>query len=427
MTVRVLAEIVSRGMRDLLFAPFALFFPRSRKKIVFGAWRGDSFSCNPKYFMLYLLERTDFTCVWIGKPYLRDIVLAGREGPRVRFAAKGSLKALWHILTAGTFVFNINYRSEIADLPVFGRVRLLNLWHGIPFKKIGCQQIPCRMAGGMRRGGEGGCLRKARGLARRCYLRWLAACYPQRAWTSVSSRFMGEILEASFPGRFALERTLGEGLPRNDFLIRESRNPDLRAALKRKYAAWFGISAEKRWYLYLPTFRLGRDEVFSFAGAEGRGRLERLLAERDAVIVEKQHPRVLRLLNLSGGDAGPVHILSAAEGARVDVQELLLVSDLLITDYSSCFFDFSLLQRPVIHFAYDYEEYVTRDTGALYDLREVCAGPVAATESELLKFLEAPDEELLAMRGGRYAETVALEKGRASEALCREILMGDRK
>jgi CDP-glycerol glycerophosphotransferase (TagB/SpsB family) len=64
---------------------------------------------------------------------------------------------------------------------------------------------------------------------------------------------------------------------------------------------------------------------------------------------------------------------------------LLLITDILITDYSSCYFDFTLLNRPIIHFVYDYDEYKNQDRGLYYDLEDVKGGYIVYEERQLVE------------------------------------------
>jgi len=72
----------------------------------------------------------------------------------------------------------------------------------------------------------------------------------------------------------------------------------------------------------------------------------------------------------------------------LDVQELLLISDLLITDYSSCFIDFLLLDRPIIFYAYDLN-YYRKYRGFLYDYRQIAPGEITMTRRETAKAIRA--------------------------------------
>ena len=63
-------------LRDILCIPIVTLMPRSRKKIVFGAWTGKQYGCNPKYLFEYVIRRGGFECYWIGDSSLRDKVLS---------------------------------------------------------------------------------------------------------------------------------------------------------------------------------------------------------------------------------------------------------------------------------------------------------------------------------------------------------------
>ena len=349
-------------------------------------------------------------CYWIGNESLRQEV-GSVSG--AKFLRKNSLAALWHFLTAKWAVCNIIWTLDVCWLPTFGRMKILNLWHGIPLKKIADAQL---------NGGKQGASRR-RGLLRRA-VHWVnvslgGISHPLSAYTSVSSEKMREIYVRSLKGVFENSTIITAGLPRNDFLVNNAENKELIAAVREKYARILGLPVDKRWYLYLPTWRHGGSSGFnmsySFCGTKRRAELEALLKDKGAIIIEKQHPQVLMNMDVKGSSAESVYIVSAEDAPKIDMQELLLASDLLITDYSSCFFDFELLKRPVIHFAYDYEDYATRDSGVEYELRDIAAGPVVATEDELMRVMGRPDAELLGCKGPHAHEPIIAERGCACE------------
>ena len=96
------------------------------------------------------------------------------------------------------------------------------------------------------------------------------------------------------------------------------------------------------------------------------------------------------------------------DGNNLVTQTLLAASDVLITDYSSCFFDFLLLDRPIIHYLYDYDYYANKDRGLYYSYDEVNCGDVIFDEEHLLlsieEALEHPDKDanLRKERRGRF-------------------------
>jgi CDP-glycerol glycerophosphotransferase len=74
-----------------------------------------------------------------------------------------------------------------------------------------------------------------------------------------------------------------------------------------------------------------------------------------------------------------------------DITPLLLLADALVTDYSSVMFDYALTERPIIFYAYDWEEYAHDIRGTYFNLLEEAPGPVARTEAELLTTLSDLD------------------------------------
>ena len=401
----------------MLFAPIGILWPRSRKKVVFGAWLGEQFSDNPKYFLRYLLDSTDFDCYWVGGAHLKDDV----QAYGAKFVRKGSLLAFWHVLTAKWLVCNIHWDGDIGRIPTYSRSVCLNLWHGTSLKKIGVEQYD----------GEGKCPKDSEQISRmgilsrikrlKCRLEDWAV--PYESYTTCANEKMVDILHRSCPPRFSAERTIVAGQPRNDFLIANKDNMTLKAAIKQKYGRLFGVPTDKKWYLYMPTWRHDSKDTYSFLGCKKLEELQMILQAKSAIIIEKQHPIVLGMMKIACARKGNIYVLSSETRKGIDMQELLLVSDFLITDYSSCFFDFEVMRRPTIHFAYDYINYATKDSGVEYDLRDIAAGPVVCDEDAMLKALRKSDEELWALRGKHANEPIAGETGHASEQFAKWVGM----
>jgi CDP-glycerol glycerophosphotransferase len=74
-----------------------------------------------------------------------------------------------------------------------------------------------------------------------------------------------------------------------------------------------------------------------------------------------------------------------------EMQELYLASDVLVTDYSSVFFDYAALRRPMVFYAYDIERYRDDVRGFYLDYESLIPGPLVTTESELLDTLQRLD------------------------------------
>ena len=94
------------------------------------------------------------------------------------------------------------------------------------------------------------------------------------------------------------------------------------------------------------------------------------------------------------------------------LEDLMIVADVLISDYSSMFFDYSVMHKPMLCFAYDYERYA-KERGMYFDIREYL--PFASKESELLRLIEDSDKVEYAHATKRFQEKFVTAYGTASK------------
>ena len=402
------AKWVLELLCDIALIPIVCFFPRNKRKIVFGAWSGHSFSCNPKYLMQYVLKRGGYKCVWVGDKELKEAVLSITSA---KFAVKGSLTALWHCLTAKFFAFNVCSYDDIINIPHCHKTTLLYLSHGYPDKRMGERQF----------GGNGEMDRSlsqngwVRRFVRGVLLRLDHFMYGQEAWSSASSPQGDELRVLNMPWRLSMDRMLHAGTPRADYILGHSTDGELKQKIRNKYSAVLGINPSKRWILYVPTWRHNPRDLFSFTTSQNIDKYQELFGKGNSILIEKHHPKTLRDGFLKGGTQGSICIVDQEMARNIDTQELLLASDLLITDYSSIYYDFYLMNRPVIHFTYDFERAYTKDFGFDFDIREYGGGPFAYSEGELIKYLAMADEELLVRRNEKTREQLTYETGHSCE------------
>ncbi|MGE7390669.1 bifunctional glycosyltransferase/CDP-glycerol:glycerophosphate glycerophosphotransferase [Streptomyces sp. NPDC004126] len=190
------------------------------------------------------------------------------------------------------------------------------------------------------------------------------------------------------------EVLLRTGYPRNDALV-EAHRAEAQSGerVRGPLAAELGIDPDKRVLLYAPTFRASADGTvegfeFPFDVEEFADRL----GDRFTLLVRTHY---LNSASLPPSVAGRVVDVSRHH----DITPLLALADGLITDYSSVMFDYAVLDRPMLFFAYDYEKYSTDIRGTYFDLKEKAPGPVVATADELMQAVAAFDEA-----DAKYAE-----------------------
>ncbi|MFJ6622458.1 CDP-glycerol glycerophosphotransferase family protein [Kitasatospora sp. NPDC091335] len=249
------------------------------------------------------------------------------------------------------------------------------------------------------------------------YLEALDRETPQWSLLLSPSPFATPILRRAFHyGGEVLE----SGYPRNDVLAR----PDERtaAAVRRR----LGIPEGKRIVLYAPTWRedqqRGDGDGFRLDLRLDLDHARRLLGS-DHVLLVRPHAHVRE--PLPGAGDGFLYDC----GDYPDPQELLLVADVLVTDYSSIMFDFAITGRPMYFFTYDLEHY--RDTlrGFYFDFESNAPGPLVPTSAELLGALRGLADGDAALPPGyaeRYrrfqAEHSVLEDGGAARRVVDRML-----
>ena len=125
---------------------------------------------------------------------------------------------------------------------------------------------------------------------------------------------------------------------------------------------------------------------YKFSLAMDLERMQKEFAE-DSVILLRTHYYIADMLDFSEYE-GFVFNGSQYE----DVSRLYLASDICITDYSSVFFDYANLKRPLLFFAYDYDEYADEIRGLYIDMEKELPGPILKTNDELIDALHHMDE-----------------------------------
>lgn len=323
---------------------------RSKNVFIFGAWFGKRFSDNPKYLLMQMLRSDEFKrkkFVWIGNDSLAKMI----NNKRVVFIRRNSLKSIFYQLRAGKVFFTHGYQ-DFGDYSFLKGAICFQLWHGFPIKKIGADNSNTPNEGKRR--------------------------YENYQYFLASSPVMARRMSTAFSYYGAQkENVLIASMPRVDYLRENSNNYELKAVIKKK----LGIDSEKFVITYLPTFRDKSRQVFSFQKVNNQ-EVSHMLEEKNAVLLERQH--FVRRSSNNGQRVG--NYLNLDE--TVDTQDILLITDLLISDYSSVYVDFIAVNKPIIHFLYDNDDYLKNDRGTYaIDPRREFAGPVAYTIPELLSII----------------------------------------
>lgn len=348
--------MIHRFLEALLYF-LSGFVPRNRNKVLFGAWEGKRIADNPRYLALYLADcKPSMELVWIGDESCRSFI---PKNLSVRFVQRGSLRSWLEMLTAGT-CFVSHGMPDISAFNLMRGATRVYLGHGLAIKHMGSKgkQLHSRI------------LSAGRHLLRHSYSFQLYAASSREH----SRKLLDEQVTCNIDPR----QIVNSGQPRVDFLLAHSDENSV-ADLRGRFLANHALPPARRVVTYLPTWRDKEAKAFSFAALDlsQQHRLQAVLVAEDAVLLEKNHVADLER-GVGAQQVKQERVFSLGNSQDVDTQELLLITDLLITDYSGCYVDFLVLNRPIIHFAYDREYYEHADRGLYFNLDEVAGGPIVS-------------------------------------------------
>jgi CDP-glycerol glycerophosphotransferase (TagB/SpsB family) len=295
-------------------------------------------------------------------PAIPLVVLANgpARGRRGRVAALGgAVRAGYHLATARAFIVDDYYFPLYVVRPRRGTT-ILQAWHASgAFKKFGYSVLDKSFGADETLTGR-------------------VAIHSNYDVCLVSAASVAPHYAEAF--RLPLDRFVSRlGMPRTDVLFGEERIARQVADLRRRYA----IPDGRRVILYAPTFRGDTIAAARFDDTLDLGLLREALGE-DHVVLVRLHPFIRGRAPIDPALAG----FAIDVSAHPDINELLPVSDLLVTDYSSVIYEYSLLGRPMVFFAPDHEAY-ERERGFYFDYRSGVPGPVFETTDEVARHIRA--------------------------------------
>ena len=324
--------------------------------VVFESFMGRNCSGQPKYVYKYLQEAygDKYKCIWVVDR--KGVEIPGKHKTCKRF----SLKYYYYMNRSKYWVNNMR---QPLSIPRREETVMLATWHGTPLKRLVFDMDDVHSANP----------------------RYKDIVFKQtRAWDYLLSDnpFSTERFQSCF--RFEKEKILEYGYPANDPMYAPDREEQA-AKIKEK----LGIPKDKKVILYAPTWR---DDQFYEAGQYGFeldldvNRLQEEFGD-EYVLLLRLHYFIVDQLDLSKyGD------FTVDGSSYDDITDLYLISDMLITDYSSVFFDYANLKRPVLYYTYDLDKYRDVLRGFYLDMEKDLPGPLLLTNDEVVDAIKNIDK-----------------------------------
>ena len=256
-----------------------------------------------------------------------------------------SLFGFWKLATSkfvvqdqGDCLEPLEYLSE--------KQKKIQMWHGVPLKKLN------RLVG------------------------------MKYDWMISTSKFVNE---TSLKEVITANEYSDLGYPRNDLLLKEHDELDLILCdLKIYNLAKNSFGSDKKIVVYMPTHRESATSIRQATTPLLPLNLEDLdtfCVQNSIIFILKLHPFIMQFQKDFDSPKGFTNVYF--HSTKGDIYPTLKYTDLLVTDYSSIFFDFLLLDRPIVYYNYDFEEYISNMDGFLYDYEENAPGIKVKTQKEM--------------------------------------------
>ena len=345
---------------------------------------GRGYGCNCKYLVENIIsENKDYDLVWLVNEN-EDYSVFPKN---IRLVNYQSQQALYELATAKFWISNYHLSYFIKKgLRKKDNQFYIQMWHG----SFGIKKIE----------------------------RHVGSLTESKMWTKVAkinsdltdywisnSDFETNVYKSAF---WNVRNIKLLGHPRNDIFFVTNEK------LSKKILSKYDVDLDKKIVLYMPTFR--EDYRLDCYNIDGKKLCEKLGDKfgGDWILLVRLHPRIVQFKDKFFKQFGDDNVVDVTD--YDDVQELLAIADVMISDYSSCIFDYLLTKRPAFIYATDIAEYED-ERGLYYSLYET---PFAITKdnNELLKAIKEYDETQYIDKVESFLrEKGSIEDGKASERI----------
>lgn len=339
---------------------YELFVPIKPKHWIFGADNGISYREGSKYLLEYMLEKhKDFKCTFITKNKSVYDELQEKGIPCELNYTKVGLRTIFE----SDCVFFTQTMGDISYVPRNKKRSLFYLVHGQPFK-VALNELN-RLKPSIRG-------KKKKTVINSC----VSTIFPKCDWEDICFVSATSAFEASFQRREFDESTEVKvlGMPRNDALFQPKRMN------KEK---WLNGLDDKFIITYMPTHRKYGKGSTSPTPFKDNKEIQKWMRDNDVVLLVKQHPNMVKeMCNSFEND-----VIKDVSQKGLDPQVVIYHSNMLITDYSSVWIDYLLLERPLVFYFYD--DFEEKDAGTYYDLRDEFPKNYCEDEESLFNMIKA--------------------------------------
>ena len=330
-------------------------FPKQNNLYVFGAWFGEKYSDNSKALFETALKDSSIKSVWITK---NPDVYKKLQSQGFPVEMSASLRGIWLQCRANVAI-TCTGKDDI-NSKLIGGAYHIELWHGV--------------GGGKTVGLDDATYRSQMDNLRGRYYRKLEEFPYRHSYFVCTSNEMKKVFMGAF--RLPENHYIMAGQPRNDMFYDGNykiKTLDVSALMGRKVIT------------YMPTHRKTGAEKIDCSKLFDFEELNTFCEQNNCIFLIKKHfYHKHEVENVSKYD----YILDWSGQTNIDTNELLMVTDYLITDYSSVATDFLLMGKPVFYYCYDYEDYIRSDRTMYWNYEQISPGPKVFKFNQLMASLK---------------------------------------
>ncbi|NLL73013.1 MAG: CDP-glycerol glycerophosphotransferase family protein [Clostridiales bacterium] len=351
--------VILKHMVLFMYKVLTRLLPVNHKVVIFESNVGRNYTGNPRAIYEEMVRQG------LDRRYRCYIILEDRSikipGSAKKIKRKG-FRYFYYFAIAGVWVSD-------SRLPMYmikrSETTYIQTWHGTPLKKLALDLDAIYMAG------ESDLLEYKKNFYENV-----------QTWDYLISQ--NNYSSGIFRKAFGFDKEILEiGYPRNDMLFHNNNIEELKKIKER-----LGLPLDKKVILYAPTWRDNEfhgKERYKFNPKLDFSLLMEEL-ENDTVLIVKYHYLVMDQI-----DWTPYEGFIYSYDMSYDISLLYLVSDMLITDYSSVMFDYSILKRPMLFYCYDLDEYKDSLRGFYFDFIKEAPGPIVKSSSKLIQAIKEYD------------------------------------
>lgn len=351
---------IARFILAIIVRTFSLFTKVDSKVVLFSSFGGKAYSDNPRYLFEYMQNDKRFSNYHFIWAFKSPQNIKGADSVRIN-----SLRYYYWLSKAKYWIFN----SKMA--PYYYKKAnqvYLQTWHGTPLKRLG-HDIENNGSTYYR--------------SHQTYAQMVRSYDNDRNhWDYLVSpnSFSTRVFSSAFG--ISKDRILELGYPRVDCLVQHDKGIILN--LKKLY----GVPRDKKVILYAPTWR---DNSFGIKGYTFELKVDfykwKAYLPDEYVVIFKPHYLIASKYQIPKDLSDFVFIMDSS----ADINDAYLISDVLVTDYSSVFFDYAVLERPIYFYMYDFDEYKNELRGFYLKVPDDLPNDFEKNEEELLRKIKNED------------------------------------